>query len=82
MKHNTRLDPKTQDRLVPEMDALPLTLTIPEAAELLRIGRNSAYEAVRRGDLPVVRIGRRLLVPRQALLEMLSCAAAVGKVSR
>jgi excisionase family DNA binding protein len=41
-----------------------LTWTIPEAAKLLGISRDSAYEAARRGDLPVRVIGRRVLVPR------------------
>ncbi len=48
-----------------------LTLTVTECAELLGIGRNSAYEAIARGEIPVVKIGKRLLVPRQALEKML-----------
>lgn len=51
----------------PRLDALPEMLTVPEAARWLRIGRNSAYEAAKRGELLAVRIGRRLLVPRAAL---------------
>ena len=47
------------------------TLTVEEAARVLGIGRNSAYEAVRRGDLPVIRIGRRYVVPRAALERLL-----------
>ena len=50
----------------------PDILTIAEAARRLRVGRNTAYEAARRGELPVVRIGRRLLVPRRALERLLS----------
>jgi excisionase family DNA binding protein len=42
------------------------TLTVEEAAGILGIGRNSAYEAARRGELPVIRLGRRLVIPRQA----------------
>jgi excisionase family DNA binding protein len=38
-------------------------LTVEEAARELRIGRSAAYEAVRRGQLPAVRIGRSLRVP-------------------
>lgn len=53
---------------VPE---LPLVLTVEEAAKVLRIGRSSAYEATRTGQLPVVRIGRILRVPRTAIEEML-----------
>jgi excisionase family DNA binding protein len=48
-----------------------LTWTVAEAAELLGISRASAYEAVHRGELPVCRVGRRMLVPRVALLRLL-----------
>jgi len=47
------------------------TLTVEETAEILGIGRSSAYEAVRQGQLPVIRVGRRYLVPRAALQRML-----------
>jgi excisionase family DNA binding protein len=46
-------------------------LTIEEAAEVLRIGRSAAYEAARRGELPAVRIGRTVRVPRRALEALL-----------
>ena len=42
-------------------------LTIEEAGQLLRISRQSAYQAARTGELPVIRIGRRILVSRAAL---------------
>jgi excisionase family DNA binding protein len=51
--------------------ALPLTRTVPEAAALLGIGRNAAYEAVRNGAIPAIRIGRRWLVPVLALERLL-----------
>ena len=43
------------------------TMTIAEASEVLGVSRNKAYEAARRGQIPVIRIGKRLLVPRAAL---------------
>jgi excisionase family DNA binding protein len=46
-------------------------MTIDEAAATLGVARSSAYEAARRGDLPTLRIGQRLLVPRAALARML-----------
>ncbi len=52
------------------------TLTIDEAAKLLGVGRNQAYEAARRGEIPTLRIGRRLLVPRAAFERMLNGEAA------
>ena len=54
-----------------EVDNDRLVLTVVEAAELLKIGRSCAYEAVRNGQLPVIRLGRRILVPRAALLRKL-----------
>jgi excisionase family DNA binding protein len=47
------------------------TLTIPEAAKLLGIGRSAAYEAARRGDLPTLSFGRRRVVPSAVLEQML-----------
>ena len=40
-----------------------LVMSVPEAAELLGISRESAYKAARAGQLPTVTLGRRLLVP-------------------
>ena len=48
------------------------TITVIEAAEILGIGRSSAFEAVRRGELPHVRIGKRIVIPVVALEKMLS----------
>jgi excisionase family DNA binding protein len=49
-----------------------LTWTVTEAARLLGISPTTAYEAARRGELPVRVIGRRMLVPRVALLRLLT----------
>ena len=44
------------------------TLTVVEAANILGIGRNTAYELARQDKLPgALRLGRRILVSRQAL---------------
>jgi hypothetical protein len=53
------------------------TFTIEEAGvEILRLSRCAAYAAAQSGELPTVRIGRRLLVPRVALERMLAGDAA------
>lgn len=52
-----------------------LTLSIPEAGRLLGFSRNTAYEAVRRGELPVIKFGRKMRVPKVALERLLSGAA-------
>ena len=47
------------------------TYTIEEAAQLLGIGRNHAYEAAKRGDIPSIKIGKRIVVPKAAIDRML-----------
>jgi excisionase family DNA binding protein len=49
------------------VDETRLTLTVPQAAEVLGISRALAYELVARGELPALRLGRRVVVPRRAL---------------
>jgi excisionase family DNA binding protein len=39
----------------------------PDAGQMLGLGRNATYDAVARGEIPVLRFGRRILVPRKAL---------------
>jgi excisionase family DNA binding protein len=46
--------------------------TLDEVASLLRISRGSAYEAAKRKEIPTIKIGRRLLVPCDALERLLS----------
>lgn len=48
------------------------TVTVEQAGRILGIGRSSAFEACRRGEIPTLRIGKRLLVPIAALEKMLS----------
>jgi len=45
--------------------------SVEEAGRILGVGRSAAYEAARRGDLPTIRLGRRLVVPLRALERML-----------
>jgi excisionase family DNA binding protein len=45
----------------------PLLLSVPEAAQLLGVGRTFGWELARSGQLPTIRLGRRVLVPRAAL---------------
>ena len=52
-----------------------LTVSVDEAARLLGIGRNKAYELVRTGELRHVRAGRRVIIPRRALDEFLGAEA-------
>jgi excisionase family DNA binding protein len=51
-----------------------LTMTVEEAAEVLGISRATAYDAVSRGEIPCIRIGRRILIPKVALERLLESA--------
>ena len=53
----------------------PKTLSVPDAGRTyFGLSRNGSYEAAKRGDFPVIRIGRRLRVPVVALERMLEQA--------
>ena len=54
-----------------------LTYTVTEVAELLGISRTSAYECVRRGEIPSLRLGRRLLVTRAGFEQLLELHSGV-----
>ena len=56
-----------------------LTLSVEETAKLIGIGRNSAYEAVARGEIPVIRVGKRLLVPKAQLEKLLAGETFIKK---
>jgi excisionase family DNA binding protein len=47
------------------------TMTVPEAADLLGMSESATYEAAARGELPAVKVGRRVLIKRDPFLEML-----------
>ena len=50
---------------------LPMTLREEDLMPILGIGRNTAYELIRSGQIRSVRIGRQIRIPREALLEFL-----------
>jgi excisionase family DNA binding protein len=52
------------------------TVGVAEAAEQLGVSRRSAYKAAHSGELPCIKIGKRLLVPRRALERLLDGQAA------
>ena len=55
-----------------------LTLTIPEACHALGIGETMLRQMMRTGQLPILKIGRRVLIPRQAV-EKLVAEACIGR---
>lgn len=57
-------DPKTEP-----------TISVPRAGAIFGLSRPSAYEAAKRGDIPTIRMGRRIVVPTAKLLAMLGLEA-------
>lgn len=53
-------------------EELPLTLRVEDLMPILGIGRNTAYELVRSGQIFSVKIGRQLRIPKQALIDYLT----------
>ncbi len=56
-----------------ELDAIRRrgVVSVPEAAEVLGIGKNLAYTAAAAGTIPTLRIGRRVVVPVAPLLKLI-----------
>ena len=52
-----------------DLASLPAFLTVEEAAVVLRLSRTTAYEYVRQGIIPRVRLGRFIRVPKAKILE-------------
>jgi excisionase family DNA binding protein len=77
------------DHALPEvedsMDSRRLTMTVEEAGVALGISRSHAYELVRQGELPSLRLGRRVVVPvasLEALVEGLPSHTDVAAAER
>lgn len=48
-----------------------LTLSIPEAAKVLGVSKYSAYKAAKKGDIPILQIGKLRRVPKAQLMRMI-----------
>ena len=57
-------------------DGQPLVYSVDEARKLLGISRGLVYQAIHAGQIPSIRVGRRVLIPRAALQRFLD---EVGK---
>ncbi len=55
-----------------------LLLTVSEAAKLCQISRGLAYDLISRGELPHIRLGRVIRIPRQGLEEWIARQGQVG----
>lgn len=60
--------PRGRPPKVPTIDELPDVMRVEHVAKFLQIGRSQAYEAIRVGEIPAVRVGRSIRILKRALL--------------
>lgn len=53
------------------VEDLPLLITVPELAKILRVGKNKAYELVNDGSIKAIKIGTKIKVPKAHLIEFM-----------
>jgi excisionase family DNA binding protein len=59
-------------------DDLPLMLSVPEVAAVLGISRAGAYELVRSANFPALRIGSRIVVPKEKFISWIDTRTSGG----
>lgn len=73
-------NPEGDAKLIEAQPANPdgerLVWTVEEAGRLLGISRAHAYDLVARGDLPSIRLGRRIVVPKHAIAQLIERASS------
>jgi excisionase family DNA binding protein len=67
-----------EQRMVQLDHDLPLVFSVEQAAARLGISRAFAYQLVARGELPALRLGRRIVVPRHVLDELVARASSAS----
>ena len=46
-------------------------LTVTDVARLVKIGKNNSYDLIKKGDIPAIKLGRKIIVPKNSLIEFL-----------
>lgn len=80
MKKQQHLTPAPQSACPApaDLDDIPLMMTVEEFGRFLRISRNTAYECVRSGQIPSVKVGRQIRIYRNDVLDLRRKAEATG----
>ena len=61
--------PKGKD--IPPSETGTLAFSVPQAGRMIGLSRNGSYEAAKRGEIPTITFGKRLVVPRALWLRKL-----------
>lgn len=56
------------------LDNIPVVISVPELADILRVSRNTAYAMVRSGQIPSVRTGVQIRIPKKEIEKYLNMA--------
>jgi len=56
---------------VTDLSSLPVILSVPEVAKILRLSKSQAYEYIQQGVIPCIRLGKSVRVPRGPFLAFL-----------
>ncbi len=51
------------------LDDLPISIRVSDLIEILDIGRSTAYELVRSGQIRSIKVGRHIRIPKESILE-------------
>ena len=57
------------------------TYSVSEAARVLGLGRNATYGAIYRGEIPALRFGKRIVVPKEVLHQLLENPSMVRQLA-
>lgn len=57
--------------MVLDPQEVPSVMTVAEAARLLKIARSEAYKLISQGEIPVIRLGKAIRIPRDPFLAWL-----------
>ena len=71
-------DPQTENQTMEKDSNDSLVLTAGETAKILRLSKTTVYDQIRQGSIPSIRMGKRILIPRVALMRKLEEAGKVG----
>ena len=70
--------PQTEYQTVERDSNDSLVLTAGETAKILRLSKTTVYDQIRQGSIPSIRMGKRILIPRVALMRKLEETGKVG----
>lgn len=62
----------------PKPPEAPLIYTVPEVCAILSLGKNSVYAAIKRGEIPSIKLGGRIAIPKPAFDQMLAASRGNG----